>query len=89
MGTKAWFVAFFFGAILFGIPTLILSLNTRSFAVDHFLQPAGMTTLKAKFPFPLLHYSSSSEGIRLVVKKTDYTEALRDYLRTNHIAVSE
>ena len=89
IGAKAWFVSYFSAAILFAIPPLMLSLNTRSLSVAHYLQPAEMTALDANFSYPCFHYTSSGDGPTLVVRKSDYSEALMDYLHTNHLSVAK
>ena len=88
IGAKAWVVSFFSAAILFAIPPLMLSLNTRSLSVTHFLQPTEMTALEANFPHPYFHYISGGKAT-LVVRKSDYSEALTDYLRTNQLSVAK
>ena len=85
IGAWSWAIAFAASLLLCFIPTWIFALNTRSIPVNHFLQREEISALKLNFPYTCLHYSSSSEGTRLVVRKSDYSEALAEYLRTNHI----
>jgi hypothetical protein len=85
IGAWSWAIAFAASLLLCFIPTWIFALNTRSIPVNHFLQREEISALKLNFPYRYLHYSSSSEGTRLVVRKSDYSEALAEYLRTNHI----
>lgn len=85
MKAWAWVAAYFSSLLLFFLPMWLLALNTRSIPVNHFLQPDEMSALQAKFPYRYFHYSSSSEGTRLVVRKGDNSEALVEYLRTNHL----
>jgi hypothetical protein len=88
MGAWSWTLAFAASLLLCFTPTWVMALQTESIPVDHYFQRDEMSALKAKFPHPYFHYSSSSEGIRLVVRKRDYSEALAEYLRTNHVVAA-
>jgi hypothetical protein len=48
-----------------------------------------MAALKASFPIPYFHYTGTGSGATLVMRKSDYSEALLDYLRTNHLLVAK
>jgi hypothetical protein len=85
MRAWSWAVAYVFSLLLFFFPAWLLALNTQSIPLNHYLQRDEMSALQVQIPVRYFHYSSSSDGTRLVVRKSDYSEALAEYLRTNHL----
>jgi hypothetical protein len=84
LGIIAWIAAYFLGCAIIGVPQLIVTRYAQAIPVTRWLTPQEKTELQLRFPHPYVHYSSSGEGIRLLIRRSDYNVSLLEFLRSIH-----
>ncbi len=84
LGRLAWVAAYVAGGLLFSIPNLIEATYAQPIILVRWLEPGEKVELSAKFPHPYVEYSATSEGIRLLIRRSDFDPSLVQYLRSIH-----
>jgi len=84
VGFVAWFAAFVLAVGVAFVPRLVVARSTQAVPVTRWLTQEEKTTMQARFPHPFVYYSSSSEGTRLLIRRSDYSASLVDFLRSIH-----
>lgn len=84
-GVFAWFAAFVLAVAVAFLPRLVVAGYTQAVPVTRLLTPEEKTAMQARFPHPFVNYSSSSEGTRLLIRRSDYSASLVEFLRSIHV----
>lgn len=84
LGRAAWAVAYATGGLLISTPIFVETRYTQSIRLSRWLEPEERTVLSARFPHPYVEYSATSEGTRLLIRRSDFDPSLVDFLRSIH-----
>ena len=84
LGRWAWGLGYVAGGLLLSTPVLLEATYARPIALARWLDPGEKAELNAKFPHPYVEYSATSEGIRLLIRRSDYDPSLVQFLRSIH-----
>ncbi len=82
IGVLAWVIAYIVAAGLMSTPSLIVNHYTQAVPLKRWLTPEEDVTLKARFPHPYTQYASTSQGNRLLIRKSDYDVSLVEFLKS-------
>jgi hypothetical protein len=81
---KSWicFFSIFIGAsALTDYPRLLLSRGSSKIKLDEYISKDNRIKFEGKYGIPYTHYSSSSDGACILVRRDNYTEELADFVR--------
>jgi hypothetical protein len=84
LGSFSWIASFVLAFAITFVPRLAVSRFTQAVPVSRWLTAEEKTAMQAHFPHPYVHYSSSSEGTRLLIRRSDYNASLVEFLRSIH-----
>jgi hypothetical protein len=84
LGQAGWAVAYAVGGLLISTPTFVEASYTRSIRLPRWLEPEEKAGLSARFPHPYIESSATSEGTRLLIKRSDYDPSLVQFLKSIH-----
>ncbi len=84
LGFFAWVAAGVLGYGIICVPQLIVNRYAQAVPVMRWLTLQEKTELQLRFPHPYVHYSASGEGIRLLIRRSDYNASLLEFLRSIH-----
>ena len=76
LGRLAWVAAYVAGGLLFSIPNLIEATYAQPIILVRWLEPGEKVELSAKFPHPYVEDSATSEGIRLLIRRSQFDPSL-------------
>ena len=67
--------------VLTGYPELLLSRGASKIKLDEYISKNNQIKFEEKYNIPYAHYSSSSDGACILVRKDDYTRELANFVR--------
>jgi|ERR1035441_5294599 hypothetical protein len=83
-GRAAWAVGYAIAGLLISTPTFAEASYAQSITLARWLEPEEKATLSARFPHPYIEYSATSQGIRLLIRRSDYDPSLVQFLKSVH-----
>jgi hypothetical protein len=84
LGRAAWAVGYVVGALLVCTPSFVEARYAQPILLARWLEPEERAALSARFPYPYIEYSASSQGIRLLIRRSDYDSSLVQFLKSIH-----
>lgn len=84
LGSFAWVASFLVALAIMFVPRLAVGRFTEAVPLKRWLTSEEKAALETRFPYPFVHYSSTSDGARLLVRRSDYSPSLVEYLKSIH-----